>query len=72
MCDERELELLREVRRRADGLDVTYVHLRKGLEVPGAADYVLVTVDSYDALREAIGGDLEGYLADRDERGQGR
>jgi transposase-like protein len=65
MCDERELELLREVRRRADALDVTYVHLRKGLEVSGGADYVLVTVDSYDALREAIGYDLEGYEAER-------
>ena len=67
MCDERELELLREVRRRADALDVTYVHLRKGMHVSQAADYVLVTVESYDNLREAIGGDLEGYEAEREE-----
>ncbi len=42
------------------------MHLRKGLDVSGAADYVLVSVESYDALREAIGGDLEGYEAERD------
>jgi hypothetical protein len=65
MTDSRELELLREVRRRADELDVTYVHLRKDGQNPGAADYVLVTIESYDALREAIGHDLEGYEAER-------
>jgi hypothetical protein len=67
MADKEELELLREVRRRADALEVTYVHLRKGEDrVRNGADYVLVTVESYDALRDAIGFHLENYEIERD------
>lgn len=65
MADDREVELLRTIRRVADALDTTYVHLRKGLHVSNAADYVLVSVETYDDLRDAI-GDLDGYLTDRD------
>ena len=63
----RELELLREVRRRVDALAeaATYVYPRPEGQ-GGAAIRVECPIGPWDALREAIGYDLEGSTPESD------